>query len=257
MIDFALQLNWDYCLINAEWDHQIGYAKAKWIGLFLWYNSAGSWNRTPQMPRDKRLTKEGRRNEFALLKKMVIVGIKANFFAGDGQFMLSYYEVILEDEAQFGLMVNCYGVTLPQGLLRTYPKLITAEAVKGFENVVAAQYNAARLPIICCILLFTRNLFDPMDYTPTCFQELPSVKRRTSNVFELTLAILFQSGIQPFVELPEGLAFVPTYVKEFLREVPANWEDICFIDSSPGQYFVLARGPGSSWHVAGINALKT
>ena len=52
-IDLADSLDFEYCLIDAIWDTQIGrdkieelakYAAVKNIGLILWYNSNGNWN---------------------------------------------------------------------------------------------------------------------------------------------------------------------------------------------------------------------
>ena len=132
-IDFASDMKWEYCLIDAYWDTQIGYdriaeladyAAVKNVGLLLWYNSAGNWNTTPQTPKNKLLTHEDRVKEFARLKEMGIKGIKVDFFGGDGQSMMAYYQDIFEDAAKFGLLVNCHGATLPRGWHRTYPNLI-------------------------------------------------------------------------------------------------------------------------------------
>ena len=48
----------------------------------------------------------------------------------------------------------------------------------------------------------------------------------------------------------------PEYVKEFLREVAAQWDDVKLLDGYPGKYVVLARRSGSKWYVAGINSGK-
>ena len=58
-IDFASDMNWRYCLVDAFWDTQIGYtrmqqladyAETKDVKLLLWYNSAGDWNTTTNAP---------------------------------------------------------------------------------------------------------------------------------------------------------------------------------------------------------------
>jgi alpha-glucosidase len=123
-IDYAADMNWKYCLIDADWDRKIGYekigelaqyAKTKNVGLILWYNSAGSWNTVEYTPKDKMLTPENRAEEFALLQKMGIKGLKIDFFGGDGQSMIRYYLDILEDATKYGLLVNFHGATLPRG----------------------------------------------------------------------------------------------------------------------------------------------
>jgi hypothetical protein len=229
------------------------YAKQKNVGILLWYNSSGDWNSTTYHPKSKLLTRESRIKEFMQLKEMGIKEIKVDFFGGDGQSMMAYYEDILEDAAQFGLMVNCHGSTFPRGWHRTYPNLITMEGVRGFEFITFDQYNADQEANHCCVLPFTRNVFDPMDFTPMAFSEVPHIKRMTTNGFELALSIVFWSGIQHYAEIPEGMAKVPDYVKEFLKGIPPAWEETRFIDGFPGKLVVLARRSGTIWYVAGIN----
>lgn len=261
-VDFASEMNWNYCLIDATWDTQIGYDKIadlaeyagkKNVGLILWYNSAGDWNTAYQTPKNRMITHEDRVKEFKRIKKMGIIGIKVDFFGGDGQSVMDYYQDILEDAAVFELMVNFHGATLPRGLHRTYPNLITMEAVRGFEYVTFEQVNADNEPNHSSMLPFTRNVFDPMDFTPVCFSEVPGIKRITSNAFELALSVVFWSGIQHFVEIPEGMSAVPDYVKNFLKEIPAYWDDTQFIDGFPGKFVIIARKFKGTWYIAGIN----
>ena len=261
-IDFAADMNWEYCLIDANWDTQIGYdkikalaeyARSKKVGLILWYNSAGNWNTVSYHPKDKLLTHEERVKEFGRLKEMGIKGIKVDFFGGDGQSVMAYYQDIFEDAAKFGLAVNCHGATLPRGWQRTYPNLLTVEAIKGFEYVTFEQGNADLEPNHCCTAVFTRNVFDPMDFTPVCFSEVPNIKRVTTNGFELALSVIFTSGIQHYAQTPEGMAAVPDYVKDFMREIPSCWDDTRFIDGFPGKFVVIARKFNDKWYIAGIN----
>ncbi len=261
-IDFAADMRWEYCLIDVDWDTKIGYDKMnelakyagkKKVGLILWYNSAGNWNTVTYHPKDKLLTHEVRVEEFSKLKEMGIKGIKVDFFGGDGQSVMAYYQDIFEDAAKFGLTVNCHGATLPRGWHYTYPNVLTFESVKGFEYVTFDQHNADLEPNHCCILPFTRNVFDPMDFTPVCFTEVPNIKRVTTNGFELALAVIFTSGIQHYAQTPEGMAAVPDYVKGFMKEVPSRWDDTRFIDGYPGKFVVLARKFNDDWYIAGIN----
>ncbi len=265
-IDFAADMGWEYCLIDANWDTKIGYdkikalaeyAKGKKVGLVLWYNSAGNWNTVTYHPKDKLLTHETRVKEFSKLKEMGIKGIKVDFFGGDGQSVMAYYQDIFEDAADFSLSVNCHGATLPRGWQKTYPNLLTVEAIKGFEYVTFDQNNADLEPNHCCVLPFTRNVFDPMDFTPVCFTEVPNIKRVTTNGFELALSVIFWSGIQHFAQTPESMAAVPDYVKDFMREVPSRWDDIHFIDGYPGKFVVIARKFNDKWYIAGINGQDT
>ncbi len=261
-IDFAADMHWQYCLVDADWDVRIGYDKIKEladyaatknVGLLLWYNSAGDWNTTPYHPRNMMLTHESRVKEFSRLQSMGIKGVKIDFFGGDGQSMIKYYVDILEDAAPYKLLVNFHGATLPRGWQRTYPHLMTTEAVKGFEMVTFGQKDADAEPNHCAMLPFTRNIFDPMDFTPMNLYKVPNIKRRTTSAYELALSVLFLSGIQHYAESPSGMAHVPEYVKDFLRTLPDYWDDVKFIDGFPGKLAVIARRSGKKWYVSGIN----
>jgi len=262
-IDYAAQMHWDYTLVDADWDRKIGYerirelaqyAAGRGIGVLVWYNSSGSWNKTEYSPKGKLLTREARRAEFARLREIGVKGVKVDFFGGDGQSFIAYYIDILKDAAEAGLLVNFHGATLPRGWSRTYPNLMTAEAVRGFEFSTFEQDWQDKVAAHAAMLPFARNLFDPMDFTPMAFADIPKIKRATRNGFELAEAVLFTSGIQHFAEIPEGMATAPAYVQDLLRELPRSWDDTRFIDGVPARYVVLARRAGDTWYVAGFNA---
>ena len=261
-IDYAADMKWQYCLIDADWDKKIGYdsvkllaeyAKNKNVGVLLWYNSAGSWNTVKMTPKDKLLTHESRVSEFSKLQQMGIKGIKVDFFAGDGQSMINYYQDILEDAATYKLLVNFHGATLPRGLARTYPNLMTVEAVQGYEMITFNQNDANLYPQHAIMVAMLRNAFDPMDFTPMCLFKIPRIKKTTTSAFELATSIVFLSGIQHFAETPEGMTHIPVYVKSFLQKLPNSWDETKMIEVYPGKIYVVARRTGSKWYVAGLN----
>lgn len=265
-IDYAAEMHWDYTLVDADWDRKIGYDKlgelaayaaSKGIGLLAWYNSSGDWNTTPYTPKSRLLTHEQRMAEFARLRAMGVKGIKVDFFGGDGKSMIAYYIDILNDAAQAGLLVNFHGATLPRGWARTWPNLMTVEAVRGLEFTTFTQEDQDAVPAHAAMLPFTRNLFDPMDFTPMVFGDIPNIRRATRNGFELAESVLFLSGIQHFAETPEGMAGVPGYVKSFLQDLPRSWDEMRFVDGYPGRYAVIARKSGDSWYLAGFNGGDT
>lgn len=264
-IDYAADMHWQYCLVDVDWDTRIGYdrmkeladyAATKNVGLILWYNSSGDWNTTKYHPKSALLTREAREAVFAKLQTMGIKGVKIDFFNGDGRSMMQYYLDILQDAAKYKLLVNFHGATLPRGWQRTYPHLMSAEAVKGFEMITFSQQDADAAANHCTMLPFTRNAFDPMDFTPMCLYKIPRIERKTTSGFELGLSVAFLSGIQHYAETPEGMGHMPDYVKDFLRTLPNNWDDVRFIDGFPGKLYVIARRSGKKWYVAGLNGEK-
>ena len=253
-IDYAAEMGWQYTLVDSAWDRQIGYdglkelveyGRPKNVKILIWYNSAGEWNTTPLTPRDRMYDPATRRAEMQKIKELGIAGVKVDFFAGDAQSTIAYYHDILEDAARIGLAVNFHGATLPRGWQRTYPNLMTMEAVRGLEYNTFEQRNAEESATHDAMLPFARNVFDPMDFTPVVLDRLNNVvERRTSAAFELATAVLFTSGIQHLrgnsTRHGEGAA----YVRDFLKHVPAVWDDVKFIDGFPGQYVVIARRAG-------------
>ncbi len=262
-IDYAADMNWTYVLVDADWDQKIGYEKikeladyaaGKGVALLLWYNSSGDWNETPFTPKGRLLNREDRRAEFKRISDMGIRGVKVDFFPGDGRSVIRYYLDILQDAADFGLMVNTHGSTLPRGIHRTYPNYLTSEAVRGFEFLTFDQQNMDREATQSAMVPFTRNVFDPMDYTPMVLGEVPDRDRKTSNGFQLALPVLFTSGIQHLVTTPDQMKPMPEFVKDYLRDLPAEWDESRFIEGFPGRHAVIARRAGKRWYVAGINA---
>ena len=261
-IDYAHDMHWPYCLIDAGWDTRIGmdkikelvaYGRTKNVKLILWYNSAGDWNTVKFTPRDKFTTAEKRDTEFKMLHDMGIAGVKIDFFGGDGQSMINYYHDILKSALKHEILVNFHGATLPRGWQRTYPNLMTAEAIKGFEFITFDQNAADQAPSHMAILPFTRNLYDPMDFTPMALDKIPNINRRTTSAFELALPVMFLSGIQHLAEIPEGMAKMPDYVVTYLKDIPTLWDESKLLAGYPGKDVVMARRKGDTWFITGLN----
>lgn len=86
--------------------------------------------------------------------------------------------------------------------------------------------------------------------------DIPNIERITNNAFQLALPILFTSGVQHLVTIPEQMASVSTPVKTYLQSLPVAWDETRLLMGDPGKYAVIARRAGCNWYVAGINAQK-
>ncbi len=262
-LEMAARLGWEYLLVDARWDAQIGWdgirelvrlGREKGVGIWLWYNSNGSFNDAPMTPKDRMHEPSVRREEMARLRQVGVRGIKVDFMGGDKQATMALYLDILKDAADHGIMVNFHGATIPRGWERTFPHLMTMEAVKGMEHAGFEQRNADEQPEHSAILPFTRNAIGPMDFTPTVFnRKMRRFDRRTTEAFELALAVLFESGVQHMGLTPRDLSEAPEFVVEMLKAIPPAWDDVRFLDGYPGRDVVLARRSGETWFVAGIN----
>ncbi len=264
-IEYASDMKWDYCLIDADWDRKIGYdkikeladyAKTKNVGVILWYNSSGAWNTTVYSPKGALVERDARRAEFKRIHNLGIAGVKVDFWPGDGQSAIQYYYDMMQDAAEFHLIVNFHGATVPRGWSRTFPNLVSMESIRGFEFTTFDQKDTDKAPKHLTMMPYARNVVGPMDFTPVCFGEIVGKKRRTSNGFEIALTVILQSGVSHYVEIPESMAKQPDYVKTYMQTLPHHWDDVKLIDGFPGKYVVMARKSGDKWYLAGINSQK-
>ena len=268
-IDFSAALGYRSVLIDALWDVQIGYermaelaryAKSRGVGIFLWYNSNGTWNDAPQSPKDKMDRPGPRRKEMKWMQDNGILGIKVDFFGGDKQPMMQLYEDILTDANDFGLQVIFHGCTLPRGWERIYPNYVASEAVLASENLHFGQGACDGEARAACIHPFIRNTVGPMDFGGSALNKRynadnkSGTTRKTSDVYALATAVLFQSSVQHFALAPNNFEDAPGWAMDFMKEVPTIWDEVRFIDGYPGQYVILARRSGLKWYVVGINA---
>lgn len=268
-IDFSAAMGWRSVLVDAHWDSQIGYpkveelaryAKSKGVGLFLWYNSNGTWNDAPQGPRGRMNKSSIRRQEMAWMQKQGILGIKVDFFGSDKQPMIQLYEDILTDANEFGLQVIFHGCTLPRGWERMFPNYVASEAVLASENLHFGQDFCDKEAWNGCIHPFIRNTVGSMDFGGSTLNKRYSTDnqhgsiRRTSDVYALATAVLFQSSVQHFAMAPNNLNDAPAWAVDFMKNVPTTWDEVRFIDGYPGKYIIMARRSGDKWFVVGINA---
>ncbi len=268
-IDFAAAMGYRSVLIDALWDQQIGYdrmeqlaeyGRSKGVGIFLWYNSNGQWNDAPQSPRDKMDKSAPRRKEMAWMQKNGILGIKVDFFGGDKQQMMQLYEDILTDANDFGIQVIFHGCTLPRGWERMYPNYVASEAVLASENLHFGQGACDAEATNAAIHPFIRNTVGSMDFGGSTLNKRYNADnksgtyRRTSDVFALATAVLFQSSVQHFALAPNNLEDAPQWAVQFMKDVPVNWDEVKFIDGYPGKYIIMARKSAGKWYVAGVNA---
>lgn len=273
-IDFAADLGYETVLVDALWDTQIGYdkmeelaryAKEKGVGLYLWYNSNGSWNDAPQGPRGRMDSSLARHKEMKWMKENGIKGIKVDFFGGDKQEMLKVYEDILADANEYGIMVIFHGCTLPRGWERMYPNYASSEAVLASENFHWGQGSCDTEAFCATLHPFIRNTVGAMDFGGSALNRYHNSEntpghgtvRRTSDVFALATAVLFQSPVQHFSLAPNNLTDAPAWAIGFMKSVPSTWDDVRFIDGYPGKYIVLARRHGDKWYIAGVNGSDT
>ena len=260
-VDMAVRLHLPYVLIDAEWDEMrdgktiedaIAYALGHGIRPMIWYNSSVGWVDGAPGPKYRLNSPEDREREFAWCERMGVAGVKIDFFSGDTQRNMDYCLDLLECAARHRLVVNFHGATIPRGWQRTWPHLLSTEAVYGAEWYNNVGTFTAKAACHNATLPFTRNVIGPMDYTPCAFSDSqhPHI---TTHAHELALTVLFESGLQHLADRPESFLAQPQAVQDLLGRLPAAWDETRYVSGYPGKSAVVARRKGSTWFVAGIN----
>ena len=268
-VDLAAAMGYEYVLIDNWWDNNIGrdrmeqfikYARSKGVEVFLWYSSSGYWNDIEQSPVNRMDNSIARKQEMRWLQSLGVKGIKVDFFGGDKQETLRLYEEILSDADDHGLMVIFHGCTLPRGWERMYSNYVGSEAVLASENLVFSQHFCDNEAFNATLHPFIRNAVGCMEFGGVFLNKRLNRSndggtiRRTTDIFQLATAVLFQNPIQNFALAPNNLTDAPQICLDFMKQVPTTWDETRFIDGYPGRYIVLARRHGNTWYIAAVNA---
>jgi alpha-glucosidase len=140
-IDFASEMGWPYMLVDWQWYGKfnspeaditkwasqinmpeiIEYARSKNVKILLWIYSSDV-NRNAAF-----------KKAFPLYEKWGAAGIKIDFMDRDDQQMVNWYHEIIKCAAENHLLVDFHGAYKPDGILRTWPNMITREGVMGNE----------------------------------------------------------------------------------------------------------------------------
>ncbi|UTX49340.1 glycoside hydrolase family 97 protein [Chryseobacterium sp. MA9] len=270
-IDLAAALKYQFILMDALWDKNIGkermknliqYAKSRNVGVLLWYNSNGAANDAPMGPRNKMSSSIERKKEMKWLKEAGVKGLKVDFLGGDKQEIMRLYEDILSDANDFGLTIIFHGATVPRGWEVMYPNYAGSEAVLASEMLYFSEDVRKQEAFFATLHPFIRNTVGSMEFGGTFLNKYLTEsnrdknKRHTTDGFQLATAVLFQNPVQMFGVMPNNLTDAPEFQLSFMKEVPTLWDETVFIDGYPGKYAVVARRHADEWYVAGVNAEK-
>lgn len=265
-IDFASASGFPYMLIDAGWakaperkgpdDYSaladitqvdpsidmaelVRYAGERHVKLWLWSH----WTSI-----DKYMDQA-----FPLFEKWGIAGVKIDFMDRDDQWMVGWYRHVADVAAQHHLMIDFHGAFKPDGLRRTYPNVMTREGVMGKEYL---KWSARTSPTHNVTLPFTRMLTGPMDYTPGAFGNA-NLKNFVARQFmpmglgtraqELALYVVFESPLEMVSDYPEHYAGQKEF--DFIKRVPATWDEVHAIGGQPAEWISLARRSGNDWYV--------
>ena len=248
-IDFAVEMGWEYQLLDEGWQPRVydrgndlydgyydwtqevlDYAKEKGVKIIVWANK-----RDRDTPEERERLKEWH--------EMGIAGIKPDFFDSQSQEIIQLLDVIKKEAAENLLLVNIHGAGKPDGERRTYPNVITREAVSGGEGGV----NVAAFD---CTLPFTRFAVGGADFTPMAsYGNLYTEDKGVTQAHLTAEPIMFESGLQTMADKPDVYRAHIAYENLF-KDLPATWDETRFLSGDPQHYASLARRHGDDWYIA-------
>ena len=247
-IDFDAQMGFQWHVTDAGWETRapfiaeaVTYGRARDVAIMAWGKVAN---------RDFLGDREKAEAWMAKLEALGIRGAKIDFFdqqddsgaktddLEDTQARLQVRDMLSETAARHHLMVEYHGCAIPSGERRRWPHVMSAEAVYGLERRVQHVSHDLTIP-------YVRNIMGPVSYTP-----IHLTRSAGSLAYQLGQVVLYETGIQIFAERHDRiLGFAGA---DFLKAVPATWDDILFIDGAPTSHAIFARRKGDAWFIGGI-----
>jgi alpha-glucosidase len=236
----AGELGFEYQIVEGFWQkwteiqmrELVDHSRRHKVRIWFWKHSKDL--RTP----------EARRQFFKLCQDVGVVGAKIDFFDHEAKEIIDVYQVLLQESAEYKLMVNFHGANKPAGEARTWPNEMTREGIRGLEyrrTPQWAQHNTT--------LPFTRMLAGHADYTPMVFGER---RKETSWAHQIATAAIFTSPLLVYGAHPKSILENPAV--DLIKSLPAVWDETLVLPvSAIGEIAAFARRSGKRWFLAILN----
>ena len=235
-LDFVAEMGWEYHLIDDGWEGYVKdpvtateYAKSKGRGIFAWCRTPGLM----EAEAIEKLFKEY--HEIDFFDRLPNGRTGADF--EDTQMGLRVRDNLCRIGAKYKIQLVFHGCAIPSGERRRWPHVLGTEAIKGQEGGPSAQSDN-------CIA-YVRNPLGSVDWSPVWF----GIGGKT-DAYQLATSVVFESGLLIFADLHRDYLAHPS--KDFLKNVPAAWDETKFIDGYPASHTVIARRKGKEWYVGAL-----
>ncbi|WP_106831996.1 glycoside hydrolase family 97 protein [Parabacteroides pacaensis] len=258
MIDFASAFGIRYFLFDDGWTYKedltrtieslnmkeiVDYATSKNVDVLLWvtYDLLDT-----QMEKAlKQFSNWG------------IKGIKIDFMNRSDQEVVNFYWKAAEETAKYKMVVDFHGAYRPDGLRRTYPNVLTREALIEFEYSGGTDKDN---PDHHCTLPFIRNVAGPMDYIPGTLHNATRNEFRMNHdrpmgqgtrAHAMAMAVITESPMQMLPD-PQSDYYKEEECTRFLTQIPVEWDKTIPLQGKVGDYVALARCHGEEWYIGAI-----
>ncbi|MBB5060307.1 alpha-glucosidase [Granulicella aggregans] len=256
-VDFSAASGLPYMMLDAGWSapHDITklngkvdvpelcrYAATKNVKVWIWLYSTSVMDQMKEA--------------FPLYEKWGVAGVKIDFINRDDQRGVQFYYDTAREAAAHHIMVDFHGTRTPWGIERTYPNVMSYEAVLGMENNKVGRRDS---PTDRSVFPFTRLLAGPMDYTAGAFNNATEdgyIARNTNPMAmgtraqQLALYVVFQTPFQMVSDSPQNYANQPAF--QFIKDVPTDWDETRVLNGRPGEFATIARRHGTEWDLGSI-----
>jgi alpha-glucosidase len=204
----------------------IQYGKEKGIGIWLYVNQQALLAQSDSL--------------FQVYEKWGVKGVKFGFVQVGSHRWTTWLEEMFRKAAASHIMVNVHDDWRPTGEQRTWPNLMTAEGIRGNEEMPDATQNT--------IQPFTRFVAGPADYTICYYDE----RIKTTHAHQLALAAVYYSPLQTLFWYDKPALSNGEPELEFWDHIPVTWDETRVLQGAPGEYVVVARRKGAEWFTGAI-----
>lgn len=246
-IDFAVARHLQYILFDWKWygpafkfssdaskvaikDFDlpgiIKYGKEKGIGVWLYVNQQALLLQSDSL--------------FAIYKKWGVAGVKFGFVQSGSHRWTTWIEKAIQQAAANQIMLDIHDDWRPTGEQRTWPNLMTAEGIRGNEEMPDATNNT--------VMPFTRYIAGPADYTICYFDK----RIKTTHAHQLALAAIYFSPIQTLYWYDKPSYYHNEPELEFWDHIPVTWDETHVLQGAPAEYISTARRSGKEWFLGTI-----
>lgn len=248
-VDFAAEMGFEWMTCDAGWGEEYikelcTYAKSKNIKIMVWsyFNF---------LLVDEQM--------LARFKEWGISGVKADFMSRDDQVASGWIPTMAERCAKYQLMLLLHGCPKPVAWHRTYPNIISYEAVTGEES---NKWNDNCNPLYHTVIPFLRMLGGAMDMTPG------SLRNKTrkgwtwkgtgapwslgTRAHQMAQYVVYHQTLGFVSDAPTEYRKFPE-IMEFLKHVPTIWNETKPLQGKIGEFAVMARRSDKEWYVGGLS----
>lgn len=266
-IDFAADYGVEYVIMDEGWatkgandlfdivpdidmDAILAHAAERGVGIILWAGFRPMVDNLEEVA--SRYAAKG------------VKGFKIDFLNRDDQEMVEQMYRIAEVCAANGLLVDFHGCCKPSGLQRTWPNVVSYEAVFGLEQLKWSKPGLDQISYDVT-LPFIRSLAGPMDYTPGAMRNAPlkqyypcrsNPMSQGTRCRQLAEFLVFDSPLTMMSDSPTN------YEREaectaFIASLPTVFADTRVLSGEIGRHIAtLRRGYDGNWYIGAMTGLE-